>query len=115
MPTLAIAHLRNVRMGPEILEYMRAVDATIASFGGRFLVHGGGNKTVLEGSWPGDLVIVEFPDRASAEDWYASEAYQEILPLRTGNSDGDTLLVDTVPGGYRAGVFADKIAAARSG
>ena len=34
--------------------------------------------------------------------------YQEILPLRTGNSDGIAALVEGVPNGYRA---VDKLAA----
>jgi uncharacterized protein (DUF1330 family) len=39
MPTLAVAHLRNVTMGPAIVTYLERLDATLAPFGGRFLVH----------------------------------------------------------------------------
>ena len=38
-----------------------------------------------------------------------SPAYQEILPLRTRNADGVTLLVDGVPAGYRAASYAEKL------
>ena len=89
----AIAHLQNVRMGPEIVEYLRRIDDTLEPFGGRFLVHGM-RQQVLEGDWPGDLIIIEFPDRASAEGWYASKSYQEILPLRVRNSDGNAIIID---------------------
>jgi uncharacterized protein (DUF1330 family) len=89
----AIGHLRTVDVGPEIVEYLRRIDATLAPFGGRFLVHGMQHE-VLEGEWPGDVIIIEFPDRAGAEAWYRSEAYQEILPLRTRNADGSVILVD---------------------
>ena len=91
--TYAIAHLRNVRFGPEIADYLRRIDATFEPFGGRFLVHGMQHE-VLEGEWPGHIIIIEFPDRASAEGWYRSEAYQEILPLRTRNAEGSAILVD---------------------
>jgi uncharacterized protein (DUF1330 family) len=91
--TYAIAHLRSVRLGADIAEYLRRIDATLEPFGGRFLVHGMTHE-VLEGSWPGDLIIVEFPDRASAENWYRSDAYQSILPLRTENAEGSVILVD---------------------
>lgn len=101
MPTLAVAHLRNVAMGPDIAEYLRRIDATLEPFGGRYLVHGGETET-LEGHWPGDLVMIEFPDRTSARRWYTSSAYQDILPLRTANSDGDVILIDTVPPGHKA-------------
>lgn len=101
MPTYAVAHLRQVAMGPAIVEYLERIDATLEPFGGRFVVHGGETE-LLEGSWPGDLVIIAFPDRDRARGWYSSAAYRAILPLRTGNSDTDAILVDTVPDGHRA-------------
>jgi len=100
-PVLAVAHLRNVKMGAEIVEYLERIDATLEPYGGRFLVHGAAPE-VLEGSWTGDLVIVSFPDRQKALAWYRSPAYQEILPLRTRNTEGDVVLVDTVSSDHRA-------------
>jgi uncharacterized protein (DUF1330 family) len=102
MTTYAIAHLRNVAMGPYIVAYLEAIDATLEPYDGKFLIHGNRNRKVLEGDWQGDLVMIAFPDRKSAEDWYASSAYQAILPLRTGNSDGEAILVDGVEPGHRA-------------
>lgn len=101
MPTLAVGHLRTVTMGPAIVEYLQRIDATLAPFGGRFLVHGGRVER-LEGTWSGDLIIISFPDRESARAWYASPAYQAILPLRTGNAQGDVFLIDTVDADHRA-------------
>jgi uncharacterized protein (DUF1330 family) len=40
-----------------------------------------------------------------AHAWYDSPAYQEILPLRTENSEGATILVEGVEEGYRAAGF----------
>ncbi|MBE2320629.1 DUF1330 domain-containing protein [Solirubrobacter sp. CPCC 204708] len=91
--TYAIAHLQDVRMGPEIAEYLGRIDETLEPFDGRFLVHGMRHE-VLEGEWPGDLVIIEFPDRARAEAWYSSERYQQILPLRVRNSDSNAIIID---------------------
>jgi uncharacterized protein (DUF1330 family) len=88
-------------MGTEIIEYLRRIDETLEPFGGGFLVHGG-TPELLEGSWPGDLIIIEFRDRETARAWYASPAYQSICPLRTQNSEGDVILIDTVPGNHRA-------------
>jgi uncharacterized protein (DUF1330 family) len=102
MTTYAIAQLRNVTMGPDILAYLQAIDATMDPFGGRFVLHGDGNKRVLEGSFSGDLVMIAFPDRAAAEGWYDSPAYRAILPLRTENSDGDVILMDGVGSDHRA-------------
>ena len=101
MVTFAIARLDDVRMGPDIVAYLTRIDATLAPFGGRFRVHGGPYDS-LEGSWSGDVVVIEFPDRAAARDWYGSAAYRAILPLRTRNSRGDVILIDSVPDGHAA-------------
>jgi uncharacterized protein (DUF1330 family) len=55
------------------------------------------------------VVIIEFPDRAHAAQWYDSDRYQRILPLRTDNSISTTLLIDGVDDDHRA---ADVLAAA---
>ena len=101
MTAYAVAYLCSVTLGPDITGYLERIDATLAPFHGRFLVHGA-NAEVLEGSWPGDLIIVEFPDREQASAWYTSPAYQQILPLRTENSDSTVILVDGVPPDHRA-------------
>jgi uncharacterized protein (DUF1330 family) len=101
MTAYAVAHLRQVAMGPAIAEYLEKIDATLAPFGGRYVVHGG-RPTLLEGDWVGDLIIIGFPDRQSAEAWYASPAYRAIIALRAGNSAGDVILVDGVKEGHRA-------------
>jgi uncharacterized protein (DUF1330 family) len=82
-------------MGPAIVEYLERIDATLAPFSGRFVVHGG-EIEVLEGDWSGNLVVIEFPDRDRARAWYRSDAYQAILPLRTQNASGEVIFVDTV-------------------
>jgi uncharacterized protein (DUF1330 family) len=101
MNAYAIAHLRDVRLGPDIVQYLERIDATLAPFGGHFIVHAS-SADVLEGEWPGAVIVIEFPDRASASAWYESPAYQEILPLRTNNADGTAILVDGVGPDHRA-------------
>jgi uncharacterized protein (DUF1330 family) len=101
MPAYAIAHLRSVDAGPEIVEYLERIDATLEPYEGRFLIHGS-MPEVLEDAFPGVLVVIEFPDRARAKGWYESPAYQAILPLRTENSDGTAFVIDGVQPGHRA-------------
>lgn len=114
MTAYAVAHLRSVDQNAEIVDYLLRIDATLDPFGGWFAVHGG-LPEVLEGEWPGVLVVIGFPDLDTARAWYDSPAYQELLPLRTRNSDGVTLLVDGVPAGYRAASYAEKLAGSRAG
>jgi uncharacterized protein (DUF1330 family) len=101
MAAYAVAHIRQVTIGAPIVEYLQRIDATLEPFGGHFVVHGG-KVDVLEGSWTGDLIVIQFPDIAAARGWYHSLAYQAIVRLRTDNSDGDVVLVDGVPESHRA-------------
>jgi uncharacterized protein (DUF1330 family) len=108
MTAYAIAHLRQVDFGPAIVEYLQRIDATLELFGGRFVVHGA-TVEVLEGQWPGDIVLIAFADLATARAWYASPAYQAILALRTDHSKGDVIMV---PGCEPDHKGADLLAAA---
>jgi uncharacterized protein (DUF1330 family) len=101
MTAYAVALLRNVKLGPEIVAYLERIDATLAPFDGKFVIHGGA-PTVLEGHGPGDLIMIEFPNRERARAWYESADYQSILALRRRNSEGDVILVDRVPERHRA-------------
>jgi uncharacterized protein (DUF1330 family) len=101
MKAYAVAHIREIRMGPPIVEYLEKIDATLEPFSGRFIVHGG-EKIPLEGSWPGDLIVIEFPSRDAAKSWYNSDNYRAILPLRTDNSVADTIIVSGVDQGHKA-------------
>src|SRR5260370_26571039 len=82
MSAYAVAHMRQVTMRPPIVEYLQRIDATLAPFGGRFIVHGG-EVDVREGSWPGFLIVIEFPAGGRASAWYDSDAYRAIVALRT--------------------------------
>src|SRR3546814_12532792 len=87
MTAYAVANLHRVEMGPAIIEYLEKIDATLAPFGGLYIIHGG-PKAVLEGDWRGDIIVVAFPDRAAAAAWYDSPAYPPIKPLRPAHSEG---------------------------
>ncbi|MEU9707140.1 DUF1330 domain-containing protein [Streptomyces sp. NPDC047967] len=114
MTVYAIAHLRPAD-GPvedEVLSYIERIQATMEPYGGHFLVHGG-EVDVVEGAWPGAVVVVAFPGAAEARAWYASPAYQEILPLRTRHLDGDVVIVPGVGAEYDASATAAAMRAAR--
>jgi uncharacterized protein (DUF1330 family) len=101
MTAYVIAHLWALQMGPEIVRYVERIDSTLEPYNGRFVVHGA-SPDVREGVLDGDVIVVEFPDRVSATGWYESAAYQEILPLRTANSDGWVVILDGVGAEHRA-------------
>lgn len=77
-------------------EYRKQVMPTLVAHGGRFLVRGG-TLSVVEGAWPHPrLVVIEFPSRAAAENWYRSPEYQAVLPLRLKSAVGNAVFVDGV-------------------
>jgi uncharacterized protein (DUF1330 family) len=96
----AIAFIHKVEFGPDIIEYLQRIDATLDPFGARFVVHGGGAQTV-EGDGATDAIVIEFPDAERLRAWWNSPAYQEILPLRTRHMVADIVFADGVPAGYR--------------
>jgi uncharacterized protein (DUF1330 family) len=110
MPAYALAHLRDIRVHADIVEYLDRIEATLTPYGGRFLVHGP-KVEVREGSWPGTVVIIEFPTAERARDWYESPAYQDILPLRTRHIDGDAVLLEGVGPDYHPSSLAEAMRA----
>lgn len=75
-------------------EYTTLVPATIAQYGGRFLVRGG-NAEVLEGDWPQRRrVVIEFPSMEAARRWWDSPEYAKPKAMRRANSDGRLILME---------------------
>jgi uncharacterized protein (DUF1330 family) len=76
--------------------YTDRTPGVIAAFGGRFVVRGGA-VDAREGPPPaGRVVVIEFPDMATARRFYDSPAYREILPLRHAASRGRLYIVEGV-------------------
>ena len=101
MNAYAVAHVQSAQPSPEILDYPQHVDETLAPYGGRFLVHGDTGET-REGPFTGNVIVIQFPDRDSANGWYDSPAYQQIRPLRTRNTTGWVILVNGVEDNHHA-------------
>src|SRR5947209_3521257 len=77
-------------------DYRRQVVPTIEAYQGRFMVRGGAFAT-LEGEMPYQrIVVLEFPSRTAAEEWYRSPDYQRILPLRSQSARSQFIVVDGV-------------------
>ncbi|MFF9351549.1 DUF1330 domain-containing protein [Streptomyces sp. NPDC014734] len=114
MPAYGFAHLRDRHHHSDVLEYLARIQATLDPFGGRFVIHGPPAE-VLEGTWSGGMVLIEFPDLAEARAWYDSPAYQDILRLRTDHVEGDVILIEGVGPGYDPTERANKLRAEASG
>ena len=68
-------------------EYTRQVPGTIEPWGAE-LVFRGKQVAAFSGASPhDDIVVLRFPDRAAADGWFASPAYQALIPLRQEAAD----------------------------
>ena len=75
-------------------EYRKIVPATIARYGGRYLVRGGAVET-KEGGWmPSRMVVLEFPSMEQARKWYQSPEYAPGLAIRTRAGKSKVILVE---------------------
>jgi len=108
MKAYAVGQLFDVQMNDEVIEYIHKIDDTLKPFGGRFIIHGA-PPLVLEGSWSGDLIVIEFPNKDSATKWYSSKEYQAIAGLRNRNSQGTILIIEGVSEDHKAIEILDLI------
>lgn len=74
--------------------YQAAVAPAVAAAGGKYLVRGGD----VYGPDPDGrrLVVLEFPSKQAAKDFWNSDTYREIAKLRKGHSTMDAMVVDGV-------------------
>ncbi|GAB2485928.1 MAG: DUF1330 domain-containing protein [Cytophagales bacterium] len=74
-------------------EYKKLTPGSIEPFGGKFVIRGLPVEA-LEGEWKHDrLVLLEFPDRQKALDWYNSEAYKKAREIRAKGSSANFFIV----------------------
>ena len=79
-------------------EYKTKAAASILAAGGKYVVRGG-DVEVLEGEAPeGRTVVLAFPTRKAAIDWYRSDEYTEIRKIREGAARARMYVVDGVTG-----------------
>lgn len=76
-------------------DYAAKVDATLPPFEGKFLVRGG-TIHYEEGKRSNVNVVLEFPSVEHMNNWFKSEAYQKISPIRRSTSEGEFLLIEGV-------------------
>lgn len=74
--------------------YQNLVGATLAPYGGKFVVRAGRSE-VLEGDYqPHRLVMLEFPSYDQAKQWYESQAYADLIPQRQRTSQASIILME---------------------
>jgi len=79
-------------------QYMAAAPASLAAFGGEYVVRGGPLQP-LEGDWnPARMAVVRFPSMEQARAWYDSELYKVARDKRLGTTEYfNMVLVEGIP------------------
>ena len=77
-------------------EYKARVPATIAQYGGKYLVRGG-STTPLEGGWePARIVVLEFESLERLRAWNESPEYAQVAPIRERAARTKSIAVEGV-------------------
>ena len=77
-------------------EYIDKVKPIVEKFGGEYLVRAGEYK-VIDGEWKYPrTVVIRFPSYEKALEWYNSEEYQPIKPIRLANSIANVIIIQGI-------------------
>lgn len=94
MTAYMFAEVKDVSDPAAFGEYRENIAATLGPFGGKTVIRGSNFET-LEGDWtPHGFIIIEFPDRQRAMEWYNGDAYRPLLELRKRVADTTVVIMD---------------------
>lgn len=77
-------------------EYGKQAGQTLVPFGGELLFRGKFVEQLAGGEPHSANAVLKFPDVQAARDWYASPAYQAIIPTRDAGADVVFSLCDEI-------------------
>ena len=86
MSACVIGHI-TVRDEEKWAQYRAQVPATLAPWGAELLFRGKVDAVLAGEHAHTDTVVIRFPDVATVDAWYASPAYQALIPLRRQAAD----------------------------
>ena len=97
MPAYIIVDV-DIHNPQEYEDYKKLTPASLLPYNGKFIVRGGTTET-LEGEWEtGRIVVLEFPTKELAKQWWSSEEYAPAKALRQRTASTKMILVE----GYEA-------------
>ena len=79
----------------ECKKYMEKVKPMIESYGGEQLIRGGEIDALETNLWePTRMVLVKFPNKEIAMEWYNSDEYKPYKNIRLDNATSNILMVE---------------------
>lgn len=93
MSAYVIIHA-TIKDPEKVQEYAAIAGPTVAAAGGEF-VSAGQVAEVMAGQHGYDkAIVIRFPDKQTAQNWYKSEAYQKSVPIREQAMDAVFILAE---------------------
>jgi uncharacterized protein (DUF1330 family) len=93
MPAYIIVEV-DIHDAVQYEEYKKLTPASLIPYQGKFIVRGGDTET-LEGEWqPNRIVVLEFPTKDLAKQWWLSSEYAPAKSLRQRTATTKMILVD---------------------
>ena len=84
--------IKNIK---EYNKYMEKVKPMIESYGGEYLIRGGEIDALETNLWkPTRMVLVKFPNKKIAMEWYNSNEYKPYKNIRLDNAISNILMVE---------------------
>ena len=78
-------------------KYKEKVKPLIESYGGEYLSRGGEINVLEKELWkPTRMVLVKFPDKESAMNWYNCEEYQLVKQIRIDNATSTSFFIEGI-------------------
>ncbi|MDC3063690.1 DUF1330 domain-containing protein [Alphaproteobacteria bacterium] len=79
----------------EYKKYMEKVKPMIENYGGEYLIRGGEIDALETNLWkPTRIVLVKFPNKKLAMEWYNSDEYRPYKDIRFDNAISNILIVE---------------------
>ena len=93
MPAYIIVEV-DVHNAQQYEDYKKLTPPSLQKFNGKFIVRGGATET-LEGDWETKrIVVLEFPTKELAKQWWNSEEYAPAKALRQRTATTKMILVE---------------------
>lgn len=93
MPAYVIVEI-SIHNPVEYEEYKKLSLPSLAPFGGKFIVRGG-NTVTLEGDWrPERMVVLDFPAKEKALEWWNSDIYAAAKAIRQRTAETKMIVVE---------------------
>ncbi len=86
MSAFIVVHV-TVKDPEKFQAYAEGAPATVAEFGGEFLLRGQAKSVLCGEHGHQSAVVIKFPDQEAVTSWYNSTAYQALIPNRDEAAD----------------------------